>query len=383
VRLKRVTIPFIDLQTQYKKHQTEIQAAINAVLEHGRYIMGPEIDRLESDLQNFTGVNHAIACGSGTDALLLALMSAGVAKGDAIFTTPYTFFATAEVIGLVGATPVFVDVDPVTYNIDPTSLADAIQQTDRKGELNPKGIIPVDLFGLPADYDSINSIAAKHDLFVLQDAAQSFGATYKGARTCSNTPLAATSFFPAKPLGCYGDGGAVFTNDAAVAETLKSMRVHGEGQDKYDNIRLGLNARMDSIQAAVLIEKMKFYKSEIELRQRVAEQYSELLKDHVNTPIIAKHSTSVWAQYSITSDNRDPIRTALNEEQIPTAMYYPTPIHLSTAYAHLNHRVGDFPISENLSKTMFSLPMHPYLEEAQIEKICGVITSTVENLKHG
>ena len=378
-----MTIPFIDLQTQYKKHQAEIQASINAVLEHGRYIMGPEIARLESELQIFTGVEHAIACGSGTDALLLALMSAGVGKGDAIYTTPYTFFATAEVISLVGATPVFVDVDPTTYNIDPIALVKSITQTTDTGKLKPKGIIPVDLFGQPADYDSIKTLAAEHDLFVIQDAAQSFGATYKGDRTCSNTPLAATSFFPAKPLGCYGDGGAVFTNDADVARTLKSIRVHGEGQDKYDNIRLGLNARMDSIQAAVLIEKMKFYETEIELRQRVANRYSELLKNHVNTPVIANDCTSVWAQYSITSENREALRIALSDEQIPTAMYYPTPIHLSTAYAHLNHKIGDFPISEKLSQTMFSLPMHPYLGEDQIDRICGIITSTVESLKHG
>ncbi|HAY46322.1 MAG TPA: aminotransferase DegT [Gammaproteobacteria bacterium] len=378
-----MTIPFIDLQTQYKKHQAEIQASINAVLEHGRYIMGPEIARLESELQIFTGVEHAIACASGTDALLLALMSAGVGKGDAIYTTPYTFFATAEVISLVGATPVFVDVDPTTYNIDPIALVKSITQTTDTGKLKPKGIIPVDLFGQPADYDSINTLAAEHDLFVIQDAAQSFGATYKGDRTCSNTPLAATSFFPAKPLGCYGDGGAVFTNDADVARTLKSIRVHGEGQDKYDNIRLGLNARMDSIQAAVLIEKMKFYETEIELRQRVANRYSELLKNHVNTPVIANDCTSVWAQYSITSENREALRIALSDEQIPTAMYYPTPIHLSTAYAHLNHKIGDFPISEKLSQTMFSLPMHPYLGEDQIDRICGIITSTVESLKHG
>lgn len=353
------------------------------MLEHGRYIMGPEIARLESELQIFTGVEHAIACGSGTDALLLALMSAGVGKGDAIYTTPYTFFATAEVISLVGATPVFVDVDPTTYNIDPIALVKSITQTTDTGKLKPKGIIPVDLFGQPADYDSINTLAAEHDLFVIQDAAQSFGATYKGDRTCSNTPLAATSFFPAKPLGCYGDGGAVFTNDADVARTLKSIRVHGEGQDKYDNIRLGLNARMDSIQAAVLIEKMKFYETEIELRQRVANRYSELLKNHVNTPVIANDCTSVWAQYSITSENREALRIALSDEQIPTAMYYPTPIHLSTAYAHLNHKIGDFPISEKLSQTMFSLPMHPYLGEDQIDRICGIITSTVESLKHG
>ena len=378
-----MTIPFIDLQTQYKKHQIEIQASINAVLEHGRYIMGPEIDRLETELQKFTGANYAIACGSGTDALLLALMSAGVGKGDAIYTTPYSFFATAEVISLVGATPVFVDVDPVTYNIDPIALAIIIKQTISNGEVNPKGIIPVDLFGHPADYDAINTVAVEHGLFVLQDAAQSFGALYKGARTCSNAPLAATSFFPAKPLGCYGDGGAVFTNDADVAETMKSIRVHGQGKDKYDNVRLGLNARMDSIQAAVLIEKMKFYEIEIELRQCVAEQYSKSLKDHVNIPKIAEDCTSVWAQYSITSEYRDAIRAALSVKQIPTAMYYPTPIHLSTAYAHLDHQVGDFPVSESLSKTMFSLPMHPYLEKHQIDIICGVINSTVQSLNHG
>ena len=378
-----MTIPFIDLQTQYKKHQTEIQAAINVVLEHGRYIMGPEIDALESALQEFTGANHAITCGSGTEALSLALMYSGVGPGDAIFTTPYTFFATAEVIGLAGATPVFVDVDPITYNMNPEYLSVSINQTLGKGELNPKGIIPVDLFGQPADYDAINQIAADCNLFVLQDAAQSFGASYKGSRTCSNAPLAATSFFPAKPLGCYGDGGAVFTDDASVAASLKSIRVHGQGRDKYDNICLGLNARMDSIQAAILIEKLKFYESEIELRQRVAELYSQTLQDHVAVPAIAEGNTSIWAQYSVTSKHRRKIRDALSKKSIPTAIYYPTPIHLSTAYAHLGHQVGDFPVSENLSKTMFSLPMHPYLEQAQIEIICDSITSTINKLNHG
>ncbi|MBT5032793.1 MAG: DegT/DnrJ/EryC1/StrS family aminotransferase [Proteobacteria bacterium] len=378
-----MTIPFIDLQTQYKKHQTEIQTAINAVLEHGRYIMGPEIDVLESALQEFTGANHAIACGSGTDALLLALMSSGVGPGDAVFTTPYTFFATAEVISLVGATPVFVDVDPITYNLNPECLSASIKQTLSADELTPKGIIAVDLFGQPADYDAINQIAAAHKLFVLQDAAQSFGASYKGSRTCSNTPLAATSFFPPKPLGCYGDGGAVFTDGRKIADTIKSIRIHGQGQDKYDNVRLGLNARMDSIQAAILIEKLKFFESEIEMRHRVATLYTEALQDHVAVPRVADDNTSVWAQYSVTSEHRDQIREALNNKGIPTATYYPIPIHLSTAYAHLGHQVGDFPVSEGLSRTMFSLPMHPYLEQQQIEAICDTISSTVSRLNHG
>ena len=276
-----------------------------------------------------------------------------------------------------------MDVDPITYNMDPECLSVSINQTLDKGKLNPKGIIPVDLFGQPADYDAINQIAAAHKLFVLQDAAQSFGASYKSSRTCSNAPLAATSFFPPKPLGCYGDGGAVFTDDRKIADSIKSIRIHGQGQDKYDNVRLGLNARMDGIQAAILIEKLKFFESEIEMRDRVATLYTEALQNHVAVPRVADGSTSVWAQYSVTSEHRDQIREDLNEKGIPTAMYYPIPIHLSTAYAHLGHQVGDFPVSEDLSRTMFSLPMHPYLEQAQIETICGTITSTVDSLGHG
>ena len=375
-----MTIPFIDLQTQYKEHQADIQAAVLRVLDHGRYVMGPEIESLESQLQEFTGTSHCISCGSGTDALMLALMSQNVGPGDAVLTSPYTFFATAEVISLLGATPVFVDVDAETFNIDPAALEQVIQATKSGGKLTPRGIIPVDLFGYPADYDAIHPIAEVHDLFVLQDAAQSFGATYKGVRTCANAPLATTSFYPAKPLGCYGDGGAVFTQDKETASLLKSLRVHGEGKDKYDNVRLGLNARMDSIQAAVLIEKLKFYESEIAIRQQLANFYTETLAGVVDTPKLADDCTSIWAQYSVCSPHREAIRSALKQAEIPTAMFYPTPIHLSTAYKDLGHREGDFPVSEKLSQTMFSLPVHPYLEQAQIEQICEIIMHTVDQL---
>lgn len=370
-----MAIPFIDLQTQYTNHKSEFDSALLKVLAHGQYIMGPEVAELEEKLADYVGVKHALSCSSGTDALVMPLMTYQLTATDAVFTSPFTFFATAEAISLAGATPVFVDIDPKTYNLDPTSLEAAINQTLEEGKLTPRGVMPVDLFGLSAAYDELTPIAEKFGLFVLEDAAQSFAAEYKGQLAGSFGDAAATSFYPAKPLGCYGDGGAVFTNNTSMYDELKSLRVHGQATsgDKYDNVRIGLNGRMDTIQAAILLEKLKLYDSEIALRNAVADRYTELLSDHVTTPTVPAGQRSVWAQYSIQVESRSTVRDQLQESGIPTAVFYPTPIHLSTAYKHLNYEVGDFPVSELASKHILSLPMHPYLNENQIEQISEIV----------
>ena len=377
--MTQLAIPFIDLKTQYQNHQTSINSAINNVLNHGQYIMGPEVSQLEEQLADYIGVKHVLACSSGTDALVLPLMAKEISTNDAIFTTPFTFFASAESISLVGGTPVFVDIDPDTFNIDPKSLQFHIDRVLSEGKLNPKGILSVDLFGLASDYIEINAIAKKHNLFVLEDSAQSFGADYHGKKACGLADIGATSFYPAKPLGCYGDGGAVFTDDSDLYKTLVSLRVHGQGTegDKYDNVRIGLNARMDTIQAAILLEKLKFYEEEIIQRNRVASIYNEQLEGFVKTPSVPDGQGSVWAQYSVQSNDRDKIRTALQDAGIPTAVFYPTPIHLSTAYKHMNHLLGDFPNAEAISTEIFSLPMHPYLEKEQITQITDRIKSVL------
>jgi len=373
-----LNIPFIDLKTQYHNNKSNIDSAVAKVLEHGQYVMGPEVTELEQQLCDYIGVKHVVSCSSGTDALVLPLMAKKLNLNDAIFTSPFTFFATAEAITLAGGTPVFVDIDPVTYNIDPKQLEQQIERVLAEGKLVPAGIMPVDLFGLAADYDAINAIAKKYDLFVLEDAAQAFGANYKGQKACGLADIAATSFFPAKPLGGYGDGGAVFTNDSELHAELVSLRVHGQGKtgDKYDNVNIGLNARMDTIQAAVLLEKLKLYDQEINLRNQVAQQYNEQLAGVVKTPHTPDGQGSVWAQYSIESPQRNQIREALQAKGIPTAVYYPTPIHLSAAYQHLGHNIGDFPISEAASKTIMSLPMHPYLDTDTIMLISDTIKTT-------
>ncbi len=330
-------LDFIDLKSQQQKISDRLNQNLQRVLAHGQYIMGPEINELETRLAAYVGVKHAISCSSGTDALLMPLMAYGVGPGDAIFTTPFTFIATAEVIQLLGATPVFVDIDPQTFNLDPESLAEAVGnlgQNPGTAHLKPKGIIPVDLFGQPADYDRINAIARDHGLFVLEDAAQSFGATYKGRRAGALAEVAATSFFPAKPLGCYGDGGAIFTDDDDLAEVLRSIRVHGQGKDKYENVRIGLNGRLDTLQAAVLLAKLEIFDQEVVDRQQVARQYGEALSPLVTVPSVAPDCTSVWAQYSVLSDQREPLLQKLQAAQIPAAIYYPVPLHLQEAFAH-------------------------------------------------
>ena len=376
---------FIDLAAQQERIRERIEANIAAVLDHGKYIMGPEIQRLEEKLAQYVGVKHAISCASGTDALLLALMSYEIGPGDAIFTTPFTFIATGEVISLLGATPVFVDIDPRTFNIDPSKLEPAVQAvqdnqaTDhplpRSGAaLVPRGIIAVDLFGLPADYDNLNAIAGRHGLFVLEDAAQSFGAEYKGKKACNLAQIGGTSFFPAKPLGCYGDGGMCFSDDDNLYEIMMSLRVHGKGTHKYDNVRIGMNGRMDTLQAAVLLAKFDIFPEEIELRQQVARRYSQLLNQQaeVQAPVVPGEMTSAWAQYSVLArdeTHRTQLQAKLKEAGIPTAIYYPKPLHLQTAFKSLGYEEGDFPVSEDFSGRIFSLPMHPYLSGSDQEII--------------
>lgn len=370
---------FIDLKEQYARYKNEIDSAISRVLEHGQYIMGPEINELEEKLADYIGVNHVLSCSSGTDALVLPLMAKNLTREDAILTSPFTFFASAESISLAGATPVFVDIDSNTFNIDPTKLRSQIQKVISEGKFKPRGILAVDLFGIAADYHQINEIASEFNLFVIEDAAQSFAAGYHGRKACSLADVGTTSFYPAKPLGGYGDSGAVFTDDQALHEELVSMRVHGQTNagDKYDNVRIGLNARMDTIQAAVLLEKLKIYDHELELRNQVANTYTEHLRDLVTTPLVPDNQSSIWAQYSVLSDDREIIRAALQEKEIPTCVFYPIPIHLSTAYKELGHVEGDFPVSEAVSKKIFSLPMHPYLDDKAIQIISDIIATAV------
>jgi len=369
---------FIDLKAQQQRIRAKIEENIRRVLDHGQYILGPEIGELEKRLSEYVGVKHAISCASGTDALLMALMAYNVKPGDVIITTPFTFIATAEVVSLIGAKPVFADIDPKTFNLDPEKLEETIVKLPSPLRGWVKGIIAVDLFGLPADYDAINAIAKKYGLFVIEDAAQSFGAEYHGKKTCSLADMSCTSFFPAKPLGCYGDGGAVFTNDDNTADLLRSIRNHGQGNDRYDNVRIGINGRMDTIQAAILLAKLDIFPEEVVLRQKAAQRYTELLTSHFSllTPSVPEGLMSVWAQYSLLacdSHIRKRVQDALAEAKIPTAIYYPKPLHLQQAFASLGYKQGDFPITEDCAARIFSLPMHPYLAPQEQEKIVNII----------
>lgn len=430
---------FIDLKGQQQRIRPEIERRIQSVLDHGKYIMGPEVNELEERLSDYVGVSHCISCASGTDALLMALMAHDIGPGDAVFTSPFTFIATAEVIALLGATPVFVDIDQKTFNIDPDQLNLAIQAVllndsslyplphqlngltaqqlngplphqlngSTAQQLTPRVIIPVDLFGLPADYDRINSVVSsyneerrtKHDeqMVVIEDAAQSLGAEDKDRMAGNLADIACTSFFPAKPLGCYGDGGAIFTDSDDLAETMRSIRVHGKGSHKYDNARTGINGRLDTLQAAILLAKLDIFPEEIELRQQVAKRYSDLLSPLssalsretvpeelpergftgiVRPPFITAGYKSAWAQYSVLAEQaaaKANMQNALKEEGIPTAVYYPKPLHLQTAFQDLGYKTGDFPVSEDASKRIFSLPMHPYVTEQDQVKIANVL----------
>jgi dTDP-4-amino-4,6-dideoxygalactose transaminase len=365
-------VPFIDLKAQQDRIRPQIDAAIKRVLDRGAYIMGPEVKELELKLAEFCDVKHAITCANGTDALALGLMAKCVTKSDAVFVPSFTFAATVEVVALLGATPVFVDVLPDTYNMDPKSLEMGISKALNLG-LQPKGAITVDLFGQPADYDEIQAVADRHSLWIMADAAQSFGATYKGRNVGNITEITTTSFFPAKPLGCYGDGGAVFTNDDNLAAIIKSLRVHGQGSNKYDNVRIGMNSRLDTMQASILLEKIKIFPDEIASRQQAATWYSEALSKVVSTPAVADGITSVWAQYTIRLPDkidRSELMADLKAIGLPTMIYYVKPLHQQKAYEHYPV-TGDrgLPVSEQLSDRVLSLPMSGYLDKSQVDFI--------------
>lgn len=354
-------LDFANIKLSYEAHKKEIDVAIQSVLSSATFIMGTPVFELEENLSAFTGAKHAIACSNGTDALLLAMMAIGIKPGDEVITSPFTFISTAESIALLGATPVFVDINEATFNIDETLI-------EAKITSKTKLIMPVSLFGQMPNMDAINKLATKHDLWVIEDGAQSFGATYSGKKSGNCSAIGTTSFFPAKPLGCFGDGGAVFTNDDELAERMKSIRVHGQTK-KYHHKYIGLNGRLDTLQAAVLNIKLKSYPNDIKKRQAAAERYNSLLNNYVQTPMIAPKCTSVWAQYSIRVKNRDRLQNLLNDKGIPTAVYYPIPLHLQECFKHLNCKTGDFPVSELIAKEIISLPMNPYLSSAEIEYI--------------
>ena len=373
--LRPEPVPFIDIVAQRRRLGTSIDEAVTRVLTHCQFINGPEVTALEAALADYSGARHVVTCASGTDALLMVLMAKGVGPGDAVFCPSFTFCATGEAVALTGAVPVFVDVDEATFNMDVNSLKRGIA-TARKRGLTPKAVMPVDLFGQSADHDAIAAVAEAEGLFVLDDAAQSFGASYKGRRLGTFGLATATSFFPAKPLGCYGDGGAIFTDDDALAETLRSIRVHGQGSDKYDNVRLGLTGRLDTMQAAILLEKLKIFDDEIAARNVVAERYARGLGNVVSVPRLASGCTSIWAQYTIRLPqgcDRDGFAAALKAQGIPTAIYYVKSMHQQTAYRDFPVADGGLPACERLSDDVISLPMHAYLDEPTQERIIRAV----------
>lgn len=357
---------FIDLQAQYKKYKDEIDTQIHQVLDTSAYILGPKVAELEKNLAEFTGVKHAIACSSGTDALLLALMAYDIKAGDEVITSPFTFIATAEMIAFVGATPVFVDIDERTYNIDPAKIEAAITP-------KTKAIMPVSIFGQTPDMDAINAIAKKHNIPVIEDGAQSFGALYKGKRSSGMSEIGCTSFFPAKPLGCYGDGGAIFTDSDALNEKMRILLNHGQ-TERYVHSHVGINGRLDAIQAGVLNVKMKYYKEEIEVRQAVAKRYADGLKD-VFVPFVAEDCVSVWAQYCIRVKDRDAMIKKCGDAGVPTAVYYPIPLHLQNVFKYLGYKEGDFPVTETVSKDIMALPMSAFLKEEEQKFVIDTVNS--------
>ncbi len=373
-RLDERPIPFIDVAAQRRRLGRAIDDAVARVLAHCQFIQGPEVRALEAELAAFCGARHAISCSSGTDALLLVLMAWEIGPGDAVICPAFTFCATAEVVALCGATPVMADVDAETFNLDPASLERAVATAKKLG-LKPRAVIPVDLFGLPADHDGIAAVAAAHGLLVLDDAAQSFGATYRGRKLGVIAAATATSFFPAKPLGCYGDGGAILTDDDDLAARLKSLRVHGEGTDKYDAARIGITGRLDTIQAAVLLEKLKIFPDEIVARNAAAQRYASGLEGVAKLPRVGNESTSVWAQYTIrlAPGRRDALAATLKEDGIPTAIYYAKPLNHQAAYRGFPVVEGGLPVSERLSEEVISLPMHAYLEEPVQDRIVAAV----------
>ena len=364
---------FLDLKTQQSRIRKPLEKRIKKILDHGAYIMGPEVFELEEKLADYCGVKHAISCSSGTDALLIPLMAWGIGPGDAVFTTPFTYVATAEVISILGATPIFVDVYESTYNIDCEKLEIEINKVINEGKLKPKAIIPVDLFGLPARYRLIDKIAKKYNLKIIEDAAQSFGGSIRGNKVGNFGDIAATSFYPAKPLGCYGDGGAIFTNDDNLAEECKAIRIHGTKKDKYNSEMIGLNGRLDSIQAAVLLEKLSIFDEELEMRNEVNFHYRKHLNNAQYHP---KDYQSAHALFSIilgSNEKRDELIDRLSQDKIPSVVYYKYPIHLMQGFNYLGYSNGDFPVSEMLSLQIISLPMHPYLTETEQKKILKYI----------
>lgn len=365
---------FIDLKTQYEKLKKEIDVNISSVLNSNQYMMGDFIKQLERSLAEYVGTKYCITCANGTDALQLALMAWNIKKGDAVFVPSFTFYATAEVVSLLGATPIFIDSDSQTFNMDAMKLEKAIKDILNTSELKPKAVIPVDLFGLPADYENIKKIATKYDLKILEDGAQGFGGSYQNRKACSFGDISTTSFFPAKPLGCYGDGGAIFTDNIDYYDILKSLRIHGKGSFKYDNIRIGLNSRLDNIQAAILLPKLKAF-SDYELKDRneIAKEYTKKLHNYATVPYIPKNTISSYAQYTILLENeetRNSLKECLHEKGIPSMIYYPKPLHKQTVYKDYNFNLNELNVAEDLSKRCLSLPMHPYLRSEQIDFIC-------------
>lgn len=360
---------FIDLKTQFQRVEGQMMARINKVLAHGAFIMGPEIAELESTLAEFVGVKHALGVSSGTDALLIALMALDVGPGDEVITSPFSFFATAEVILFLGAKPVFVDIDPKTYNMNPKALEAAITP-------KTKAIMPVSLYGQCADFGEINAIANRHQLPVIEDAAQSFGATYHGVKSCAQTTIACTSFFPSKPLGCYGDGGACFTQDAELAQRMEEIRNHGQSK-RYVHTRLGINGRLDTLQAAVLLEKIQLFPIEIVMRAKIAQRYAERLPKEVIKPYVAPHNTSVFAQYTIQVLNRDRVQQLLHEQGIPTAVHYPIGLHRQPIMQTMYPDQAAFPHTDYAAQVVMSLPMHPYLTEEDQDKICDALCAAL------
>jgi dTDP-4-amino-4,6-dideoxygalactose transaminase len=373
-RASTTPIPFIDVAAQRQRLGRAIDDAVARVLDHCQFIMGPEVRAAEVDLAAFCGARHAVTCASGTDALVLPLMARGIGPGDAVVCAAFTFHATAEVVALVGATPVFADVQDTSFNIDPRSVKEALATARRLG-LKPKAMIPVDLFGQPADYDALGEIAQAESLFMLGDAAQSFGALCRNRAVGTLAQATGTSFFPAKPLGVYGDGGAVFTDDDELAAVMRSIRVHGEGSERYDCVRIGLNGRFDTIQAAVLIEKLKIFRDEIAARDRIARRYSAALASLTTVPRLGEGMTSVWAQYTIRlpRGQRDAFVTALKGQGIPTAIHYPKPVHRQPAYRGFPVADGGLPVSERLAEEVVSLPMHAYLDEPTQDRIIEAV----------
>ena len=368
---------FRDLKTQYNVLKDEMDKAILEVVASSAYVMGPKIKEMETAFADYVGVKHCIACNSGTDALLLALKVWDVKAGDAVFVPSFTFFASAEVIAMQGATPVFVDVDKDTFNMDVADLEHKIEQTMKAGKLKPRVIIAVDLFGLPADFKTIRKLADKYHLYVLEDGAQGFGGRIGEQKACTFGDISTTSFFPAKPVGCYGDGGAVFTDNDKWAELLESYHIHGKGSDRYDNVRIGMNSRLDSIQAAILLVKLKAFKEyELVDVNKVAARYTEKLKGVVKTPVIPDGFYSSWAQYTIQVENKEvraKLQVALKACDIPTAIYYPIPMHRQTAFSYLNLDENRCPVSDQLADTVISLPIHPYLSESDQDMICKMV----------